>query len=208
MADFEKIKSMDESTKLSVHGYIRLSQNLFPSNNPYYNLSQLITYLILLYFDEPECFEINNDQIFEYNGTEYEDFFRIYGKKKLERKYINTFKWKIETNETFEGRMGIMTGHQKVASYSIHCTNNVIECGSQEYGDSGSKWGAHDSDLSSFIPPNDILIISLDFTSNIISFESTKRELKIKRTLKDGVEIVRLVIEFRCAHNSIVKILS
>ena len=202
MADFERIKSMDESTKLSVYGYIRRSQKLFPSNNPYYNLSQLITCLILLYFDEPECFEINNDQIFEYNGSEYGDFFHIYGKKKLERKYINTFKWKIQTNETFEGRMGIIAGDQKVTSYSIHCTPNVIEWKSRIWN-SGSKWGG-DDELTCIT--NDILI-SLDFTSNMISFESTKGECTKERTLKYGVEIVRLVIEFRRVHDSIVKIL-
>ena len=44
MAEFDRIKAMDKSVKLSVYGYIRKYQALFPSDNPYYNLSQLITF--------------------------------------------------------------------------------------------------------------------------------------------------------------------
>ena len=49
MSNFERIKAMDKSVQLSVYGYTRKAQAMFPSDNPYYNLSQLVTALILLY---------------------------------------------------------------------------------------------------------------------------------------------------------------
>ena len=63
MAEFERIKVIDKTIKLSVHGYVRQSQALFPSDNTYYNLPQLVIFWISLYFEEPELFEINRSVI-------------------------------------------------------------------------------------------------------------------------------------------------
>ena len=118
MADFERIKSIDKSIKLSVHGYFRQSKALFPSDNPYYNLPQLVIFWILLYFEEPELFEINRSKVYQYDTCRDDDGFRIYGTRICARKdNINEYKWTVRTTKPFEGMYGLINITNKDAKW-------------------------------------------------------------------------------------------
>ena len=57
-----------------------------PSENPYYNLSQPITILTLLYFDEPERFEINDETSFTFIPGKHKFAYHLLGKKSIHRR--------------------------------------------------------------------------------------------------------------------------
>ena len=61
--DINWLKQIDDKIKCVIFGYIRNVQNILPSNKPFYNIPQLISYIILLYFYEYECFEIAGKDI-------------------------------------------------------------------------------------------------------------------------------------------------
>eukprot|EP01083_Nonionella_stella_P178459 630446_1 len=44
---FDDIKTIDRETELCVYGYIRGCQSLLPSIDPYYNIPQLVHYIVL-----------------------------------------------------------------------------------------------------------------------------------------------------------------
>ena len=54
--DFERIKHIHPSTKLIVEGYLRESQLLLPSDNPYYIIPELIHFICLCFYDIFEYF--------------------------------------------------------------------------------------------------------------------------------------------------------
>ena len=59
--NFDKLKQIDPRTKIIVAGYIRKQQTLLLSmndNNAFYNIPQLISYHILLYFNQSEYWQI------------------------------------------------------------------------------------------------------------------------------------------------------
>ena len=209
--NFDRIKEMSKSIRFTTKGYIRECESLFPKDNSYYNIPELITFLILLYLDEPECFEINNEQIYQHNGgSGY--FYHIFGKTKVDRKHYNKYQWFIETDETFEGRLGIINDTNNAVSKSkngesLYRHHETVTAGSKQYSDSGSEWKGSCNPLSVFVFPGDTIIITLDYSKNSVCFKSHLGQKDHTVNLKEGVEIVRCFVEF-LSRGSIIKLKS
>eukprot|EP01084_Bolivina_argentea_P001715 3162_1 len=56
--NFEEVQFIDQINKHIVFGYIRMAQNLFPSNIPYYNIPTLVLHACLLYYVTKEYFDL------------------------------------------------------------------------------------------------------------------------------------------------------
>ena len=203
--DFDRIKNMDQSVQYSVNGYVRKCQKLFPSNNAYYDIHghSIIISCILLFFDEPEVFEINNTNSFKYIVTEHGDLFHIFGKKKIDRKYVKTHKWMIETNEEFAGTFGIMdykhidtvkNGHGKYLWYSH--MKHMASVGSKNQGFSAKIFET--TSTTSFVSKKggDTITIELDYDNDKVTFSSKKKNETRTGKLKKGLEAVKFFAEF------------
>ena len=84
----------------------------FPKDNPYYNLSQLIIFLVLLYFDEPDCFEINNQTSFHFISDQHGFLYHVFGRQTIKRHHMGSYQWKVKTNAGFGGRIGIIDANK------------------------------------------------------------------------------------------------
>ena len=51
------VKYIDQRVKTIVNGYIRKCQQILPKNNPYFTISLLIIFKVILYYDELEHFD-------------------------------------------------------------------------------------------------------------------------------------------------------
>ena len=80
-----------------------------------------------------------------------------------------------------------------------------VNAGSAAYGDNGCYWGRSGQELDSFIQPSDTITIVLNYQQNTISFHSLKRKQIITKDLKDGVDVVQFVVEFRRYHNCTIR---
>ena len=200
--DLDRIKTMDKSTKHCVYGYIRECQNLFCYNdNPYYNLygNIIIISSVLLFYDEPDIFEINDKRTFKYSVSEHGTIFHIFSKKVIERKHTNNYKWKIKTNDTFSGTFGVID----IAKIDKIENGKFLWCiDHRDFAIVGSKlvcWSAaifNGTNTGSFVEKEDIITIELDFNKDIISFTSQKsKETKIDK-LKPGIKSVKFIAEF------------
>ena len=57
-----RLKDIDERSGMIVNGFIRESQNLLPfDENPYYNLTDLIVQICLIYYAMNECWDVLSD---------------------------------------------------------------------------------------------------------------------------------------------------
>ena len=56
---FKKFRLVDRKTKLLTSGYIRNAELLFPNNNPYYNVVELINHTITIYYYDGIIFNKN-----------------------------------------------------------------------------------------------------------------------------------------------------
>eukprot|EP00483_Globobulimina_turgida_P005031 UN05041 len=201
--NFDSLKSIHQSVQYSVYGYVRGCQLLFPSNNSYYNIPELISCIILFYYDHPECFEINNSTIFNYISAKHFYCFHIFGTRRIERKYINQYKWKIKTSESYEGTLGIMddTKNQTKSVHDKHSLWNrwkpyTAFAGTVRGGWSGDMFGRNRKVMSCFIEAGDTITIHLNYTTDKISFASlksdkTKGNKTIVENLKEDIECVR-----------------
>ena len=211
--ELDRIKSMDRSSIYSVHGYIRQCQRLLPSDNAYYNLHghQLIISAILLFFDEPECFEINNDTSFTFKHKQHKNYYHIIGKKTIKRGNTHKYSWKIETSESYKGRYGLIDVtpniiHQPISNKcNMYRHKDVITVGSEEGGHYGSVFG--EPIFKSFIAKSDIVTITLDYTTNTVIFESHKNNKTETIKLKENVNETKFIAECNYV-DSIIKILS
>ena len=59
----DKINSIQERNKKICFGYIHETQQQLPSNNSYYNIPDLIVFLCILYYSNPECFTVYGNDI-------------------------------------------------------------------------------------------------------------------------------------------------
>ena len=59
-ASLEDVKNIDQKTKDAIYGYIKQVQALFPSDNIYYTIPELVIYWCLLYYNQPERFDPKN----------------------------------------------------------------------------------------------------------------------------------------------------
>lgn len=53
----EDVKYVDKQVKIIVNGYIRRCQQLLPTDNAYYNISPLVVFTCILYYNELEHFD-------------------------------------------------------------------------------------------------------------------------------------------------------
>ena len=68
-----------------VHGYIHNAQHLFPIDNPYYNIPELIIQIVLIFYHIKECWDKKwCDQYFKIDGC-------MISKKKSVDGYITAF---------------------------------------------------------------------------------------------------------------------
>lgn len=161
------------------------------------------------YFVERDRFTINNDHTFEYKKAkrDHVDGYYILGERRLDREVIDEYKWRIETTESYVGRFGIIddTDHAslKLTQGSdggwLWERKDVIIVGTENkrwIGNHFGKW--NDKDLTGFVVKDggDIVDIHLNYTKNIVSFESLTSNKKVEKELKEGVNIVRFVAEF------------
>ena len=59
VAILKDVKSVDTQTKMTVNGYIRQAQSLFPEDNIYYTIPALVIHWIILFFYANEQFDPN-----------------------------------------------------------------------------------------------------------------------------------------------------
>ena len=203
MADFERTKAIDKLTKSSVYGYIRKCQKLFPSKDPYYNLSQLIVVLILLYFDAPDCFEINNSDTFEYSKSKHGLFFHVFGTMKVSRDTHRTYQWKVQISDEFRSRYGLIditNGTPKVYDKKnmadSDTAKNMVFIGTKKGPYKGGAFGVSKGPLRCFIQPADTVTVTLDFMINQISFTSQKTNKTVTETLRQDVNAMKFIAEF------------
>ena len=197
--NFDNIKRMSKSLRFTAKGYVRECESLFPVDNSYYNIPELITFLILLYLDEPEYFEVNNKQIYKHDGGY--GFYHVFGKTRVDRKYYNKYQWIIETDGTFEGRVEIINDTNNAVSKSKQgiglCRNNeTVNVGSKQYHDSGSEWTEPCKQLNSFILPKDTVIITLDYMEDTVHLKSELSGKEYTTKLKEGIQVIRFFAEF------------
>lgn len=63
MTHFLNVDEVKEETKIIVSGFIGKCQCLFDSDNPYYNIPELVTRIIISYFAHIEYFESKSDKL-------------------------------------------------------------------------------------------------------------------------------------------------
>ena len=207
---FEEIKCIDPNIKHTVSGYIRECQSLFPyMHNPYYIIPQLIEFTVLLFYNEPEAFDINGETTFDYIRKVHGNYFRVFGTKTIHKQYIKRYKWTIETSDNFNGRFGIINdipaAYKRIQNGKCYWRNpEVTNIGSAACGHDGTLWGSGgynssvpgSRDLNSFISRDaDIIDMIIDYAQNTISFESQLTKKKQVKPLKSGLEKVKFVIE-------------
>ena len=198
--NFERIKGMSKSLRFTAKGYVRECESLFPADNPYYNIPELITFLILLYMEEFDCFDVNDKQIYHHEA-ELARFYHIFGKIRVDRKYYDKYQWFIETDGTFEGRIGIIndTNNAVAASKqgsSLYRHDETVTAGSKQYCDAGAEWDKECYPLAEFILPRDTVIITLDYKTNTVCFRSELSEKEHTTNLKEEMQVIRFFAEF------------
>ena len=77
--DFDQIKSIPEGTQYSVYDFIWRCQSLLPANNTYYIIPELIECTILLFYNKPQLFAVNDSKLFTYKNYQHGDYFKLYG---------------------------------------------------------------------------------------------------------------------------------
>eukprot|EP01084_Bolivina_argentea_P021819 40559_1 len=199
--DFEQIKRIQPSIKYSVYGFIRREQILLPSNNPYFTIPELVHFMIIFYYYDPECFAINDSKIFNYENKEFESGYVTFGKLKVERKLMKEFKWIIEIDEHYQGVFGIFDDTNNESNnftkksplqYNVNC----MCVGADNGGWGGYKFNVRDEELSAFAMTEDIITIHLNYATDTVSFHSKYKNQTIHRKLKDGVESIKFVAQF------------
>eukprot|EP01084_Bolivina_argentea_P267509 454096_1 len=200
--DFEKIKSINKSLQYSVYGYIRQCQSLFPSENSYYNIPQLIDFTILLYCNNYDVFHVNNDKIFNYIHKEHHNAYHLFGIKRIERQFVNEYEWVIETSKSYTGRLAIIDDTNNASAKiknkkSVYCHKDVVSIGSSSsaFNIGTTIFGSIDDTLHSFIGKGDVITICVNYIKNEISFKSNARNKKIIKQLRNGVDAIKFFAE-------------
>eukprot|EP01084_Bolivina_argentea_P256913 432715_1 len=199
--DFEQLKHVQKSIEFAVCGYIRECQQLLPSNNAYYTISQLIEFTILFYYNDYDCFDVNDSKIFNFDYAKQGNYYHIFSKTKIKRQHRNEYQWIIKTNKYFKGRFGVMNDTKNIldsiTNGKCYWKNVAItNIGSVSGGHSGTLWGKPCKDLSNFIAENgDIITIHLDYVNDTISFKSKTRNKEISKPLINNTECLRFAAE-------------
>ena len=165
------------------------------------------------YFIKRDRFTVNDDVIFEFDREKYPIGFRMVGTERIDRNVMNVFEWKIQTSKSFVGRIGIIDDTKNASKYLksgdqkwLWEHEDAITVGTSICGWTGGIFGSsHDPDLARFIAYGDIVTIYLNFETNTVKFESEDSGKTATKNLRDGMDIVRFVVEFD--KNAIIKIL-
>ena len=200
--NFKRIALIPKDTKYTTYGYIRECEKLLPEHedNPYYVTPELVYFLVLLFFDEPEYFTINKSRIFNYDYLEYGKYYHIYGNKRIERKHTQIYQWKVKVSDAFVGRIGILNDipwtYDNINDQQCYWKNREIICVGAD-DSSGHIFGnIYDPSLDSFMEIGDTVIITVDFMKNTVTFKSTKRQSReAVRKLKDGIDAIKFCAE-------------
>ena len=212
--NFDQIKNIIQPTKDTVHGYIRDCEKLFPSDNPYYHIPKLINFLVLLFYNDIECFAVdgNNSQIFNYIFSKHKNYYHIFGVNRICRKSVLEYKWIIETSKTFQGRFGIINdipvAYKQIPTQECYWKNqHIINVGSNKLRHCGHNFGnIHDKDLHDFFQEEEIVVITINFTKNTITFKAKTQGKEVLRYLKPGIDAVKFCAEIK-ATNSFIRFL-
>ena len=209
--DFNKVDSIQKSIQYTVYGFIRRIQEMLPSNNPYYNIPKLITFIVLFYYNSTDTFDVNNDTIFNFISSKHGYAYHIFGVRIIERKYVKEYEWKIKIKggsaKNLKGKFGGTIGivdDTKGASLKINngrnleYYNDVIVVGSNSGNWPGTLYGLTNwgDQTTRFIQPNDTITINVNFEENSICFKSKEQNKSVIKKLKTETEIIKLVIEF------------
>ena len=194
---------MSKSMQYLVHGYVLSLQQLFPTDNPYYNLygHSIIISTILVFYDEPELFQTNGNSSFNYIHKTYGSLLHVFGKKVITKGDINKYKWKSKTDEAFNGTFGIIDVEGICNVNNGPCNwlwcNNVKDLAF--VGSKRSRRAAfifEKENTSSFVGFGDTVTIELDYDKDSVSFTSEKSKETKTRKLKAGLKSVKFIAEF------------
>lgn len=211
--EFSRIKTISRSVKYSVNGYIRRCQKLLPSDNPYFDLHayEIIISHILLFYDEPDVFEINGKSFFDYKKAVHHQAYHVFGKRIIKRGNINNYKWKIEASEGFSGRLGVIdtTKIKEIKDGHYFYNDSRLKsatafCGSAADGWNGGIFGAESLNGNNMIPPDgDVITIDLDWITNKITITSKATNKIASGDIKPELKAVKFIAEFGFHDSSI-----
>ena len=143
--DFNKIDSVRKSIQYTVYGFVREIQDMLPSNNPYYNICELITYMILFYYNSTDTFDVNNDTIFNYISSEHAYAYHIFGVARIERKWLKEYEWKIKIKGGSDNALGKYGGTIGIVDDTKGASLKIVQGKNLEYYDDvivvGTKTG-------------------------------------------------------------------
>ncbi len=101
--DFEWIKLVSNKEKHCIFGYIRESQQLFSTINPYYNIPSIVSYLTLFYYYQRELtfstkFKTNNHYQLSHNNksAKHIEYGAGYILTESDAVYSGTHCWRIQ----------------------------------------------------------------------------------------------------------------
>eukprot|EP01084_Bolivina_argentea_P016231 30381_1 len=217
VVDLKKVKEIKQKQKDIVYGYIKgIQWSLFPTNDPFFNINQLIKDLCLLYFvHQKDYFTINNERTFNYIYDKHKDWYHIFGEYAVQRGMIDTYTWKIETSGTYSGRLGIVDdtnindGSCTITNGKGMYTNKHVICAGNHCG--GTRWygnvygKTNTKELYDFFEQQDTVTITVNFKDNTVTFNSKENQKRVVKQLKDTTNCVKFVGEFT-SHNLLGKV--
>ena len=181
--DFERIKEIDKFVRLSVYGYIRQCQKLLPSEiNPYFNISQLIIFIILLYCDQPEIIETVDTTLYDIDDShttitkkESSGGGSIFGKTTICSDKGGIYKWKFKIITTgINMRFGISSsyGMERLFTRNKNSSNYAAR-----YAGRKESKGSLFNDYDFYIKRYDIVQMELNLDTRQLIYYINDRSL-------------------------------
>ena len=177
-----------ERNRIIVNGFVRQSQSLLPfEDNPYYNLTEVITQICLVYYALNEYWNLlHHDFVTEENGRRLT---RIKGKGRNNTNYGNLtvpskgncgYEWHIKINKFRydRGAIGIVDANES-RNYIVKAIGKTPEALSYlYYGGSGdlSYRAFYEKAYGIAYKTGNIIIIKLDTKNGIVQFHHAKNE--------------------------------
>ena len=180
--DFEEIKSIKPCVQRAVYGYIRRCQQLLPSNNAYYNIPELVSFIILFYYNHREYFHIHysnlviteNEIYGKWSGT-------AYGSVAIHSEIQSPYKWTlkiIQGNDIYFGISSTQTILNKnFAPYTA--THTEIDDDHKYYAmnDSGHLLSnAGWANSCGIVQDGDNIIMTVDVQESKITFTANEQD--------------------------------
>ena len=166
----EDVKSIDNETKMIVHGYIRQVELLLPDDNIYYTIPTLVIHWILLYFYVREQFDaeychsevvLTNDNTFATLKNPY-PFFKMMMLSVVVKSGVHRWRFQRGEPDCYIGQFGIFK-NQYLSQVELNTELRDVKYLGKCYGmtNDGHVSKAHQDD--------------------------TKRKIKVKSVRKDGI---------------------